>query len=160
VNEPAVRRKRDIAMVFPKNYALYPHMSVFENMAFGLQQHRHAEAEITERVQEVAATARARGVPLSQAQGGSRAGSASGCDGAWRSSVVPAVSDGRAALEPRREAARAVRARCRSLQRELGVTTLYVTHDQTEAMTMGDRVRSCARCAAAVASPHELFRGR
>ncbi len=132
-------KDRDIAMVF-QNYALYPHMSVEENMAFSLKM---AKVPTEERKQRVAKAAEILGLTEflqrkpKALSGGQRQRVAMG-----RAIVrSPAgLLHGRAAVEPRREDARADPHRHRRLQQDLGVTTVYVTHDQVEAMTMGDRV--------------------
>ena len=99
-------RKRDVAMVF-QNYALYPHMSVFQNMAFPLQSRSLPKREIRERGRADGGDARpdrAAAAPAAQPVG--RAAAARG-DGPRRRAAAAGVPDGRAALEPRREAARA-----------------------------------------------------
>jgi multiple sugar transport system ATP-binding protein len=150
--------KRDIAMVF-QNYALYPHMSVFENMAFGLQQHRMPKREITERVQEVARLLELEAYLSRKPKalsGGQRQRVAMG-RAIVRRPAVFLMDEPLSNLDAKLRVQ--MRAEIRSLQRELGVTTLYVTHDQTEAMTMGDRVAVMRKgVLQQVASPHELFR--
>jgi multiple sugar transport system ATP-binding protein len=138
VNEVAPK-DRDIAMVF-QNYALYPHMSVFENMAFGLQLRRMKKPEIQGRVEDAAKTLALfellRRKP-GQLSGGQRQRVAMG---------RAIVREPRAFLmdEPLSNLDAKLRVQMRAeisrLQREVGVTTIYVTHDQIEAMTMGDRV--------------------
>jgi multiple sugar transport system ATP-binding protein len=132
-------KERDIAMVF-QNYALYPHMTVFDNMAFGLRQRRLPRDEIERRVTEAARTLgldetlRRKPRTLS---GGQRQRVAMG---------RAIVREPRAFLmdEPLSNLDAKLRVEMRAeilrLQRRLAVTTIYVTHDQTEAMTMGDRV--------------------
>jgi multiple sugar transport system ATP-binding protein len=132
-------KQRDIAMVF-QNYALYPHMDVYENMAFGLRRRRVAKQEIDRRVRETAAT-----LGLSDAlqkkprtlSGGQRQRVAMGRaivrePQAFLMDEPLSNLDAKLRVEMRAEILR--------IQRDLGVTTIYVTHDQTEAMTMGDRV--------------------
>ncbi|PWU25384.1 MAG: ABC transporter ATP-binding protein [Candidatus Rokuibacteriota bacterium] len=132
-------KDRDIAMVF-QNYALYPHMSVFDNMAFGLRQRKMPKAEIKRRV-----TGAARTLGLSDSlgkkprtlSGGQRQRVAMGRAIVREPQVFlmdePLSNlDAKLRVEMRAEIAR--------IQRDLAVTTIYVTHDQTEAMTMGDRV--------------------
>src|SRR5436305_1006674 len=132
-------KERDIAMVF-QNYALYPHMTVFDNMAFGLRQRRLPKEEIERRVNDAAhtlgldETLRRKPRTLS---GGQRQRVAMG---------RAIVREPRAFLmdEPLSNLDAKLRVEMRAeilrLQRDLAVTTIYVTHDQTEAMTMGDRV--------------------
>ena len=132
-------KERDIAMVF-QNYALYPHMSVFDNMAFGLKLQKVPRAEIAERVKEAA-----RILDLDDflarkpaaLSGGQRQRVAMGRaivrhPQAFLMDEPLSNLDAKLRVQMRAEIAR--------LQHELGVTTIYVTHDQVEAMTMGDRV--------------------
>ena len=131
-------KERDIAMVF-QNYALYPHMSVYDNMAFGLKLHKMPRQEIDDGVQE-AARILGLGELLKRKP--------AALSGGQRQRVAmdrAIVRHPQAFLmdEPlsNLDAKLRVQTRPRSrLQDELGVTTIYVTHDQVEAMTMGDRV--------------------
>jgi multiple sugar transport system ATP-binding protein len=131
--------KRDIAMVF-QNYALYPHMSVFENMAFGLQQQRLPKREIERRVREIAHL-----LELDQylnrkpraLSGGQRQRVAMG-RAIVREPAVFLMDEPLSNLDAKLRVQ--MRAEIRALQHEIGTTTIYVTHDQVEAMTMGDRV--------------------
>ncbi len=132
-------RDRDIAMVF-QNYALYPHMSVYENMAFGLKLRKLPKQQIDERVRRAADILgledflRRKPRALS---GGQRQRVAMG---------RAIVREPQAFLmdEPLSNLDAKLRVQMRSeiakIQHDLKVTTIYVTHDQTEAMTMGDRV--------------------
>ena len=132
-------KERDIAMVF-QNYALYPHMDVFDNMAFGLRQRKIPKAEIQRRVTEASRTLgleetlRKKPRTLS---GGQRQRVAMGRaivrePQAFLMDEPLSNLDAKLRVEMRAEILR--------IQRDLAVTTIYVTHDQTEAMTMGDRV--------------------
>jgi multiple sugar transport system ATP-binding protein len=132
-------KQRDIAMVF-QNYALYPHMSVFDNMAFGLKLAKVPKDEIQRRVQEAATILDMENLlqrKPAALSGGQRQRVAMG---------RAIVRHPRAFLmdEPLSNLDAKLRVQMRSeisrLQDELGVTTIYVTHDQVEAMTMGDRV--------------------
>ena len=132
-------RDRDIAMVF-QNYALYPHLSVYENLAYALRRRRVPSPEIDERVKQAARSIHLEELLTrrpAQLSGGQR----------------QRVALGRAIVrqpklflmdEPLSNLDAKLRGQTRSeitrLQRELGVTTLYVTHDQTEAMTMGSKI--------------------
>jgi multiple sugar transport system ATP-binding protein len=132
-------RDRDVAMVF-QNYALYPHKTVFENLAFGLRMRKVPKAEQRRRVEEIA---RVLGLDEmlqrrpAQLSGGQRQRVAMG---------RAIVREPRAFLmdEPLSNLDAKLRVQMRAeisrIQRALKVTTLYVTHDQVEAMTMGDRV--------------------
>ena len=99
-------RDRDIAMVF-QSYALYPHLSVYDNIAFGLKVKKVPKAEIERRVAERRADPRPRPVPPPQAAGALRRPAAARRDGSRDRARAGRVPDGRAALEPRRQAARA-----------------------------------------------------
>ena len=132
-------KDRDIAMVF-QNYALYPHMSVAENMGFALRIARVGKSEIAERVREAA-----RILDLdeyldrkpAQLSGGQRQRVAMG-RAIVRQPRVFLMDEPLSNLDAKLRVS--TRAQIAALQRRLGVTTLYVTHDQVEAMTMGDRV--------------------
>jgi multiple sugar transport system ATP-binding protein len=130
---------RDIAMVF-QNYALYPHMDVFENMAFGLGQRKMPKDIIRQKVEQAARTLDL--MPYLRKKPGS-------LSGGQRQRVAMGraiVRDPRCFLmdEPLSNLDAKLRVQMRAelklLNARLGVTTLYVTHDQVEAMTMGDRV--------------------
>jgi multiple sugar transport system ATP-binding protein len=132
-------KERDIAMVF-QNYALYPHMTVYDNMAFGLMLRKLPKREIDRRVREAAGI-------LGLEEFLSRKPKA--LSGGQRQRVAMGraiVREPKAFLmdEPLSNLDAKLRVQMRSeiarIQNELGVTTLYVTHDQVEAMTMGDRV--------------------
>jgi multiple sugar transport system ATP-binding protein len=132
-------RGRDVAMVF-QNYALYPHMTVFENIAFGLRARRAPKAEIRRRV-ERASQALGLAELLQrkprQLSGGQRQRVAMG-RAIVRDPRVFLMDEPLSNLDARLRVQ--MRAEVARVQRELGVTTIYVTHDQVEAMTMGDRV--------------------
>jgi sn-glycerol 3-phosphate transport system ATP-binding protein len=132
-------RERDLAMVF-QNYALYPHLNVFRNIAFPLREQRVPKEDISRRVGEVAAmlelTELLRRKP-GQLSGGQR----------QRVAMARAlVREPRAFLldEPLSNLDAKLRAQVRgelkTLLARLGVTSIYVTHDQVEAMTLGDRI--------------------
>ncbi|WP_018156845.1 ABC transporter ATP-binding protein [Demetria terragena] len=158
VNELAPR-DRNLSMVF-QNYALYPHLTVFENIAFPLRlaKGQHSDAEITEKV-----NAASKMLELNDhlerkpanLSGGQRQRVAMG-----RAIVREAEAflfdeplsnlDAKLRGQMRTEIAR--------MQRRLGVTTIYVTHDQTEAMTLGDRVTVLKKgIVQQCASPRELY---
>jgi multiple sugar transport system ATP-binding protein len=138
VNEVAPK-DRDIAMVF-QNYALYPHLSVFENMAFGLRLRHFKKPDITERVERTATTLALYELLTrkpGQLSGGQRQRVAMGRaivrqPKAFLMDEPLSNLDAKLRVQMRTEISR--------LQRDVGVTTIYVTHDQVEAMTMGDRV--------------------
>jgi multiple sugar transport system ATP-binding protein len=132
-------KDRDIAMIF-QNYALYPHMSAFDNMAFGLKLRKVPSAERKSRVQR---TATMLGLPEvlkkrpRTLSGGQRQRVAMGRaivrePRAFLMDEPLSNLDAKLRVEMRAEIAR--------LQRDLAVTTIFVTHDQVEAMTLGDRV--------------------
>ncbi|HEY0674298.1 MAG TPA: sn-glycerol-3-phosphate ABC transporter ATP-binding protein UgpC [Longimicrobiales bacterium] len=136
-NVPA--NERDIAMVF-QNYALYPHMTVFENMAFALKLRNVARAEIERRVREAAAILAIEDMlqrKPRQLSGGQRQRVAVGRaivrqPQAFLFDEPLSNLDAKLRVQTRKEISR--------LHRQLGATMIYVTHDQVEAMTMGDRI--------------------
>jgi multiple sugar transport system ATP-binding protein len=132
-------KDRDVAMVF-QNYALYPHMTVAQNLAFGLKLRKIDKSEVRRRVVVAAATLGLEDY-LERKPGA--------LSGGQRQRVAMGraiVREPRAYLmdEPLSNLDAQLRVQMRAeihkLQRALGVTTIYVTHDQTEAMTMGDRI--------------------
>ncbi|TCK22675.1 ABC transporter ATP-binding protein [Pseudonocardia endophytica] len=156
VNEKAPR-DRNLSMVF-QNYALYPHLSVFENIAFPLRLAKAPEDEVRKKVNEAADVLelhehlQRKPANLS---GGQRQRVAMG---------RAIVRDADAFLfdEPLSNLDAKLRGQMRTeiarLQRRLGITTVYVTHDQTEAMTLGDRVCVLRKgVIQQVASPRELY---
>ena len=132
-------RDRDIAMVF-QSYALYPHLSVYDNIAFGLKIKKISKDEIDRRVNEAA---RILGLePFLQRKpralsGGQRQRVAMG-RAIVREPAAFLMDEPLSNLDAKLRVQ--TRAEIASLQHRLGVTTLYVTHDQVEALTMGDRV--------------------
>ncbi len=132
-------RDRDIAMVF-QNYALYPHMTVFENMAFGLKLRKVPKDEITRKVEEAA-----RILDISHLldrkpkalSGGQRQRVALG-RAIVREPQVFLLDEPLSNLDAKLRAQ--MRTEISKLHKKLGTTFIYVTHDQTEAMTMGDRI--------------------
>jgi ABC-type sugar transport system ATPase subunit len=132
-------RKRDVGMVF-QNYALYPHLTVAENLAFPLSIRKVAAHEIRKRVTEVAEILGL--TPLldrrpKQLSGGQRQRVAVG-RAIIRKPRVFLFDEPLSNLDAQLRTH--MRTELRALQRELGVTTVYVTHDQVEAMTMSDRM--------------------
>ena len=132
-------KDRDIAMVF-QNYALYPHMTVEQNLAFGLQQRKTPKAEITRRVTEVARMLgieeylRRKPAALS---GGQRQRVAMG-RAIVREPRAFLMDEPLSNLDAKLRVS--MRASLSQLHERLAVTTVYVTHDQVEAMTLGHRV--------------------
>jgi multiple sugar transport system ATP-binding protein len=132
-------RDRDIAMVF-QSYALYPHMSVADNIAYGLKLRRMDKSEIEKRVQRAADMLELG--PLldrkpKQLSGGQRQRVAMG-RAIVREPQVFLMDEPLSNLDAKLRVQ--MRAEIAQVQRDLKTTTIYVTHDQTEAMTMGDRV--------------------
>ena len=132
-------KDRDVAMVF-QNYALYPHMTVFENMAFPLKMRKVPKAQIKTQVEDVA---RLLGIDHhlkkkpKELSGGERQRVAVGRAIVRKPKVFlfdEPLSNLDAALRTQ------MRAELKRIQRNLGATMLYVTHDQVEAMTMGDKI--------------------
>jgi sn-glycerol 3-phosphate transport system ATP-binding protein len=132
-------RDRDIAMVF-QNYALYPHKTVLQNLAFGLRQHKMPTAEITERVREVSSLLTLNELldrKPAQLSGGQRQRVAMGRALARRPRVYlldEPLSNLDAQLRTQ------LRADLKQLHQRFSTTTIYVTHDQVEAMTLGARI--------------------
>jgi len=151
-------RHRDVAMVF-QSYALYPHLSVYDNMAFSLKYRKVPRAELRKRVDEAARILELE--PFLQRKprqlsGGQRQRVAMG---------RAIVRQPRAFLmdEPLSNLDAKLRVQMRAeiaqLQRSLATTTIYVTHDQTEAMTLGSRVAVLhSGVLQQIASPQELYR--
>jgi multiple sugar transport system ATP-binding protein len=138
VNDVAPK-DRDIAMVF-QNYALYPHMSVFDNMAFGLRLRKMKKLAVEQRVQGAARTLELYDLLTrkpGQLSGGQRQRVAMG-RAIVREPEAFLMDEPLSNLDAKLRVY--MRGEISRLQRDVGVTTLYVTHDQIEAMTMGDRV--------------------
>jgi multiple sugar transport system ATP-binding protein len=132
-------KDRDIAMVF-QNYALYPHMSVFDNMAFGLKLRKTPREEIRRRVDEAAAMLGMEDLldrKPKELSGGQRQRVALG-RAIVREPAVFLMDEPLSNLDAKLRVQ--TRAELIKLHRRLGITTVYVTHDQVEAMTMGDRI--------------------
>jgi len=150
-------RERDIAMVF-QSYALYPHLTVYENIAFGLRLRKMPKDEIDRRVREAA-----RILALDEfldrkpraLSGGQRQRVAMG-RAIVREPKSYLMDEPLSNLDAKLRVH--MRAEIASLQDTLGVTTIYVTHDQVEAMTMGDRVAVMRKGEIQqVAPPQELY---
>ncbi len=132
-------KERDIAMVF-QNYALYPHMTVEQNIGFALKLAKLPKAEIQERVREAARTLQLEDWMHrrpAQLSGGQRQRVAMG-RAIVREPSVFLMDEPLSNLDAKLRVQ--MRAEIAKLQRDLKTTTIYVTHDQVEAMTMGDRV--------------------
>ncbi len=156
MNEKAPK-DRDIAMVF-QSYALYPHMTVRQNIAFPLTLAKMKKAEIARKVEETAKTLDLTDLldrKPSQLSGGQRQRVAMGRaivrhPKAFLMDEPLSNLDAKLRVQVRGEIAR--------LQKRLGTTTVYVTHDQTEAMTLGDRVVVMhAGVAQQIGTPDELY---
>ncbi len=150
-------RDRDIAMVF-QSYALYPHLSVYENIAFGLKVKKVPKAEIDKRVKEAARILdlepflkrKPRALSGGQRQRVAMGRAIVRQPAAFLMDEPLSNLDAKLRVQMRAEISR--------LQTDLGVTTIYVTHDQVEAMTMGDRVAVMRKGELQqVASPQELY---
>ncbi|MER9434582.1 ABC transporter ATP-binding protein [Mesorhizobium sp. M0011] len=132
-------KDRDIAMVF-QSYALYPHMTVFENIGFSMRLAGKPKAERKKRVDEIAKTLQLTSLLDSKPanlSGGQRQRVAMG-RAMVREPAAFLMDEPLSNLDAKLRVQ--MRAEITRLQKQLGVTTIYVTHDQTEAMTMGDRV--------------------
>lgn len=132
-------KDRDIAMVF-QNYALYPHMSVYENMAFGLKLRKYPKDDIDKRVREAAAilglTELLDRKPADMS-GGQRQRVAMG-RAIVRDAKVFLMDEPLSNLDAKLRVS--MRTEIAKIHRRIGATTIYVTHDQTEAMTLADRI--------------------
>jgi multiple sugar transport system ATP-binding protein len=158
VNDMAPR-DRNLAMVF-QNYALYPHLTVYENIAFPLRlsKHKQDDAEVKKLVEDVADVLELKEHlqrKPGNLSGGQRQRVAMG-------RAIIRQADAFLFDEPLSNLDAKLRGQMRTeisrLQRRLGITTVYVTHDQTEAMTLGDRVAVLRRgVLQQVASPRELY---
>ena len=132
-------KDRDIAMVF-QNYALYPHMTVYDNMAFGLKLRKYPKAQIDRRVKDTAGLLGIEGLldrKPKQLSGGQRQRVALG-RAIVREPQVFLMDEPLSNLDAKLRVQ--TRAEIKKLHARLQTTTVYVTHDQTEAMTMGDRI--------------------
>lgn len=153
----AAPAERDVAMVF-QSFALYPHMTVADNMGFALKVGKVDKPEIERRVGEAAALLGLESLLAKkpkQLSGGEQQRVAMG-RAVVRQPKVFLMDEPLSNLDARLRAE--MRAELARLQRRLHVTTIYVTHDQVEAMTMGDRVAVMDRgVLQQVASPRELY---
>ncbi|GAB2026545.1 ABC transporter ATP-binding protein [Lactovum odontotermitis] len=132
-------KDRDIAMVF-QNYALYPHMTVFDNMAFGLKLRKFKKDEIKTRVDEAAEVLGLTNLldrKPADLSGGQRQRVAMG-RAIVRDAKVFLMDEPLSNLDAKLRVS--MRAEIAKLHRHIGATTIYVTHDQTEAMTLADRI--------------------
>ncbi|OYO17233.1 sugar ABC transporter ATP-binding protein [Enemella dayhoffiae] len=150
-------RDRDVAMVF-QSYALYPNMTARQNMAFALENHKLSRREITQRVDEAAKILQLQELldrKPGKMSGGQRQRVAMG-RAIVRQPAVFCMDEPLSNLDAKLRVS--TRSEIAALQRRLGITTVYVTHDQTEAMTMGDRVAVLLDGRLQqVASPEELY---
>lgn len=150
-------KDRDIAMVF-QNYALYPHMTVFENMAFGLKLRKYPKEEIKKRVEDAAKilglTELLDRKPADMS-GGQRQRVAMG-RAIVRDAKVFLMDEPLSNLDAKLRVQ--MRAEIAKIHQKLGSTTIYVTHDQTEAMTLADRIVIMNQgVIQQVGSPQELY---
>ncbi|MBA3244929.1 MAG: sn-glycerol-3-phosphate ABC transporter ATP-binding protein UgpC, partial [Actinobacteria bacterium] len=150
-------RDRDIAMIF-QSYALYPHLTVFENMAFGLKLRKTPKSEVRSRVEKAADLLGLKDHLNRKPRalsGGQRQRVAMG-RAIVREPAAFLMDEPLSNLDAKLRVQ--VRAEISQLQTSLGVTTVYVTHDQVEAMTMGDRVAVMRKGELQqVAAPQELY---
>jgi spermidine/putrescine ABC transporter ATP-binding subunit len=149
--------KRDIGMVF-QSYALFPHMTVFDNVAFPLRTRRLAAALVAQRVGEALGAVRmsdlSRRYPR-QLSGGQQQRVALARSLVYRPSLL-LMDEPLAALD--KKLREEMQGELKSLQRDVGITTLYVTHDQQEALTLSDRIAVMNEGEIAqVGSPLELY---
>ncbi len=149
--------KRDIAMVF-QNYALYPHMTVYKNLAFPLENMGLSKSEIDKRVKEVAKMLYIDHLldrKPAQLSGGEQQRVALGRALVRRPKVF-LMDEPLSNLDAKLRVY--MRAELKRMQKELGITTIYVTHDQAEAMTMADRIAVMNKGRIMqIGKPHELY---
>jgi len=152
--EPA---ERDLAMVF-QNYALYPHMTVRKNLGYGLRVRKVPRKEIVRRVEEVAALLGLEELldrRPGQLSGGQQQRVAMG-RAIVREPAAFLMDEPLSNLDAKLRVA--TRAQILALQKRLGTTTVYVTHDQVEAMTMGDRIAVMSNgVVKQLGTPHEVY---
>lgn len=132
-------KDRDIAMVF-QNYALYPHMTVFDNMAFGLKLRKHKKDDIKQRVENAAKILGLTDLldrKPADMSGGQRQRVAMG-RAIVRDAKVFLMDEPLSNLDAKLRVS--MRTEIAKIHRRIGATTIYVTHDQTEAMTLADRI--------------------
>jgi iron(III) transport system ATP-binding protein len=148
---------RNTGMVF-QNYALFPHLSVFENVAFGLRAHKRPKDEIAERVAAALDLVNMREFhsrPVPQLSGGQQQRVAL----ARALAVQPAIlllDEPLSNLDA--QLRRTTRSELKRLQRRLGITTIYVTHDQEEALALSDRILVMQQGAVQqVGTPEEIY---
>jgi len=151
-------RKRDVAMVF-QNYALYPHLTVYGNLAFGLKEHHVPKPDIDRRVREMA---KMLGIDRlldrrpAQLSGGQSQRVAMG-RALVREPQVFLLDEPLSNLDAKLRGQ--MRSEILQMQRRVGVTSLYVTHDQAEAMTLGDRIAVInGGVLQQLGTPEEVFR--
>lgn len=131
--------KRNIGMVF-QNYALFPHMTVFDNIAFGLSMRKESRGEVVSKVKEVMARVRLETMAdrrPSQLSGGQRQRVALARAIVTKPDVL-LLDEPLGALD--KKLREQMQIEIRMLQREVGITTIFVTHDQEEALTLSDRI--------------------
>jgi multiple sugar transport system ATP-binding protein len=148
---------RDVAMVF-QSYALYPHMTVYDNLAFGLRNKNFPKREIDERVRRAAAILAMEALlkrKPKQLSGGERQRVALG-RAIVREPAAFLMDEPLSNLDAQLRVA--TRAEILKLQRNLDTTTIYVTHDQVEAMTMGDRIAVLSKgVLQQIGTPEQLY---
>ncbi len=150
-------KDRNVAMVF-QNYALYPHMTVYKNMAFPLQNFGFGPIQIDKRIKEVAELLQIGALlerKPTELSGGQQQRVALG-RAIVRQPRVFLMDEPLSNLDAKLRVY--MRVELKQLQRELGVTTIYVTHDQVEAMTMGDRIMLMNQgMLQQIDPPHEIY---
>ena len=160
-------KDRDIAMVF-QNYALYPHMTVFDNMAFGLKLRKHKKDDIKQRVENAAKILGLTDLldrKPADMSGGQRQRVAMG-RAIVRDAKVFLMDEPLSNLDAKLRVS--MRTEIAKIHRRIGATTIYVTHDQTEAMTLADRIvimsstpnadkSGTVGCIEQIGTPQELY---
>ena len=132
--------RRETGMVF-QNYALFPHLSVFDNIAYGLRARKIPKPEIAERIGRIIKSVQLEGLGASRPEPTERGTAAAGCAGHVRLVISPQIllmDEPLSNLDAKLRVS--MREEIRRIQKELGITTIYVTHDQEEAMAVSDRI--------------------
>ena len=149
--------KRHTGMVF-QNYALFPHLTVFENVAFGLRARKHPPAEISPRVMaalDLVDMRELKNRPVPQLSGGQQQRVALARALAVQPKIL-LLDEPLSNLDA--QLRRTTRTELKNLQRRLGITTIYVTHDQEEALALSDRILVMEKGAAQqVGTPEEIY---
>ena len=149
--------KRNVNTVF-QHYALFPHMTVWDNVAYGPRSMKKDKAEVRRRVDEILGDRAPHRLRQAQARPAVRRPAAAGGAGPGAGELPERAAARRAARRAGLEAAPSHAIRAQAIQREVGITFVYVTHDQEEALTMSDRIAVMnAGDVEQIGSPTEIY---